>query len=64
MVSRNIAKSDCLEIYKEEKSKLSKVFDSITSRISLTTDMWTSNQTLGYMAITVHYIDFYWNLQK
>ena len=64
MVSRNIAKLDCLEIYKEENSKLSKVFDSITSRISLTTDMWTSNKTLGYMAITAHYIDSKWNLQK
>ena len=33
-------------------------------RISLTSDLWTSNQTLGYMCLTCHYLDAEWNLQK
>jgi hypothetical protein len=32
------------------------------SQFSFTTDLWTSNQNIGYMCITVHYIDEYWNL--
>lgn len=35
------------------------------SRISLTTDMWTCNsQNKGYMALTAHYIDDQWRVQK
>jgi len=39
-------------------------FDSFSGRISITTDMWSSNQTLGYSCLTTHFIDSDWNLQK
>ncbi|XP_077251230.1 zinc finger BED domain-containing protein RICESLEEPER 2-like [Tasmannia lanceolata] len=64
MVSRNTIKSDCLAIYKKEKEKLSTVFETIPGRISLTTDMWTSNQTLGYICLTAHFVDHDWVLNK
>ncbi|MFS8033953.1 putative ribonuclease H-like superfamily [Helianthus anomalus] len=32
--------------------------------ISITSDCWTSNQTIGYMSLTAHYIDSDWKLQK
>ena len=32
--------------------------------LSYTTDLWTSNQTLGYMVITCHFIDKNQKLQK
>lgn len=32
--------------------------------MSLTSDMWTSNQTLGYICITIHFIDMNWKLHK
>jgi hypothetical protein len=31
--------------------------------ISLTTDLWTSNQTLSYMCLVAHYIDKGWKMQ-
>ena len=31
--------------------------------ISLTTDLWTSNQTLSYMCLVAHYIDNDWKMQ-
>ncbi|WJZ97009.1 hypothetical protein VitviT2T_015644 [Vitis vinifera] len=36
--------------------------EKLQSRVAITTDMWTSNQKKGYMAITVHYIDESWLL--
>ena len=42
MVSHNTTKDDIMKI---------------ETRMAITTDMWTSNQKKGYMAITVHYID-------
>ncbi|KAF3778519.1 Zinc finger BED domain-containing protein RICESLEEPER 2 [Nymphaea thermarum] len=35
----------------------------VNDKIALTTDMWTSNQQLGYMALTTHFIDKEWNMQ-
>ncbi|KAJ0554231.1 putative HAT dimerization domain, ribonuclease H-like superfamily, hAT-like transposase, RNase-H [Helianthus annuus] len=32
--------------------------------ISLTSDCWTSNQTIGYMCLTAHFVDSDWKLQK
>lgn len=64
MVSRNTIKLDCLGVYKEEKSKLLKVFDSLTMRVSLTSNMRTYNQSIRYMAIIAHLIDSNWTLQK
>ncbi|KAL5708304.1 hypothetical protein ACHQM5_019113 [Ranunculus cassubicifolius] len=58
--SRNTIKSDILKLFQSEKSKLYKVFDNHQSRISITTDMWTSRQKKGYMAVTAHFIDEEW----
>ncbi|KAJ0771535.1 putative HAT dimerization domain, ribonuclease H-like superfamily, hAT-like transposase, RNase-H [Helianthus annuus] len=32
--------------------------------ISLTSDCWTSNQTIGYMCLTAHFVDCDWKLNK
>ncbi|XP_022031105.1 zinc finger BED domain-containing protein RICESLEEPER 2-like [Helianthus annuus] len=32
--------------------------------VSLTSDCWTSNQTISYMCLTAHFIDCDWKLQK
>ncbi|KAL5724283.1 hypothetical protein ACHQM5_007563 [Ranunculus cassubicifolius] len=58
--SRNTIKSDILKLFQSEKSKLYTVFDNLQSRISITTDMWTSRQKKGYMAVTAHFIDEEW----
>jgi hypothetical protein len=45
-----------------EKDKIKKI--KSIDRISLTSDCWISNQTIGYMCLTAHYIDSDWKLQK
>jgi hypothetical protein len=62
-VSRTTIKSDCMKVFETEKDKLTKIFKCV-DRISLTSDCWTSNQTIGYMCLTAHYIDSDWKLQK
>ncbi|KAA8524372.1 hypothetical protein F0562_010795 [Nyssa sinensis] len=65
MISRNTLKSDILKIYEREKSKTIKLLENVESRISLTSDIWTSNQTKkGFMAVTTHFIDDAWVLQS
>nr|CAN83599.1 hypothetical protein VITISV_015691 [Vitis vinifera] len=63
MVSRNTIKGDIMKIYEVEKDKMISYLEKLQSRVAITTDMWTSNQKKGYMAITVHYIDESWLLQ-
>nr|DAD22722.1 TPA_asm: hypothetical protein HUJ06_024185 [Nelumbo nucifera] len=46
LVSRNTIKNYVMKIYLDEK-ELYKYFDGLDCRISLTTDMWTSEQNLG-----------------
>ena len=64
MVSRVTIKDDCMKAYHDKKSRYCAGFKKYAGRVSLTTDMWTSNQTLGYMCITCHFIDAKWKLQK
>jgi hypothetical protein len=49
MVSRNTIKDDIMKLYYEKKLITSEGFKRYAVRVSLTIDMWTSNQTLGYM---------------
>ncbi|KAL6335030.1 hypothetical protein AAG906_025817 [Vitis piasezkii] len=62
MVSRNIIKDDIMKIYEFEKGKMSSYLEKLETRMTITTNMWTSNQKKGYMAITMHYIDESWLL--
>ena len=63
-ISRNTAKSDVLMVYEKEKEILKFVLESIPSRICLTSDLWSFVTTDGYLALTAHYIDNDWVLQK
>ncbi|CAI9283695.1 unnamed protein product [Lactuca saligna] len=53
---------DCLQIYKEEMYKLKDVLRNQT--VSITTDTWTSIQTINYSCLTVHWVDETWVLRK
>jgi predicted transcriptional regulator len=57
MVSRRTIIDDCSKKYLEERQVLLDVFKNVKGRVLLTMDMWTSNQTLGYMCITCHFTD-------
>ncbi|WOH00516.1 hypothetical protein DCAR_0519881 [Daucus carota subsp. sativus] len=62
---RNTIKKEIFQIYEFERAKTLSLLDSNTSRVAITTDLWTaSNQKKGYMAVTAHYIDASWNLQS
>ncbi|XP_031271639.1 zinc finger BED domain-containing protein RICESLEEPER 2-like [Pistacia vera] len=63
-VSRNTCKNDCVKVYEIEKQKLNTLLKGVR-RISLTTDLWNSNnQKLEYMVLTGHWIDDNWKLNK
>jgi hypothetical protein len=64
VVSRKTITADCVNKFQEQKQILQDVFQSANSRICLTMDMWTSNQTIGYMCITCHLLDDDWKLHK
>ena len=48
IMSRKTVKGGYIGLYEREK-KLYDFFESFSGRISITTEMWTSNQTLGYL---------------
>jgi hypothetical protein len=54
---RKTLKNDCMAVYGDERRKNMSCFASLDSRVSFTTDMWTSVLELGYICLTVHYID-------
>ncbi|CAL9008221.1 unnamed protein product [Prunus brigantina] len=64
LISRNTAKADVLSLYNREKGKLKELLDSITGRVCLTSDLWTSITTDGYLSLTAHFVDANWKLQK
>jgi len=61
-ISRNTAKSDILNLYAREKELLKAELALISSRVCLTSDMWTSLVSNGYMCVTAHYVDINWVL--
>jgi hypothetical protein len=64
LVCRTTVRDDCLESFREERSALRQIISTSGCRVSLTADMWTSVQRLGYLCVTCHYIDNNWKLQK
>jgi hypothetical protein len=63
-VSRTTIRSDCISSYEEGKTVLWDVLQNSVSRVSLTANLWTSNQTLGYLCVTCHYISETWTILK
>ncbi|OMO57743.1 putative Zinc finger, BED-type [Corchorus olitorius] len=63
-VSFNTVQGDCVATYLREKQTVMKFIEGVPGRFCLTLDMWTSNQTLGYVFITGHFIDSDWKLQR
>ena len=55
---RMVSKKDILSIYEKEREKSKHEIDKNQGRISITTNMWTSqNKRLGFMVVTAHFID-------
>ncbi|XVF24759.1 hypothetical protein REPUB_Repub13aG0154900 [Reevesia pubescens] len=62
MVSFNTIQGDCVAMYLKEKQNLLNFISEIPGRVSLTLDLWISNQTVGYVFLTGQFIDTEWNL--
>ncbi|RLN13151.1 hypothetical protein C2845_PM09G17750 [Panicum miliaceum] len=59
--SQNTMRTDILDMHVVQKKSIVKYFQQLSSRVAITTDMWTANhQKKGYMAVTAHYIDDKW----
>ncbi|KAL6850133.1 hypothetical protein ACP4OV_020760 [Aristida adscensionis] len=50
--------------YEKEVQMLRNEMQNLDSRICFTSDLWTSNQQLGYICITTHYVDSNFVLKK
>ena len=61
-IGRKTIRSECIKVYESEKSLLRKSLRG-ADNISLTCDLWTSNQNLCYMSLVAHYIDANWVMQ-
>ncbi|KAE8796928.1 zinc finger BED domain-containing protein RICESLEEPER 2-like [Hordeum vulgare] len=61
-IGRKKIRAECMKVYLSEKEILKKQPKNVES-ISLTCDLWTSNQTLSYLAVVAHYIDDDWVMQ-
>ncbi|XP_021834815.1 zinc finger BED domain-containing protein RICESLEEPER 3-like [Prunus avium] len=61
---RNTVKACVLRMFKSERQKLHTLLSSIQGRICLTSDLWTSVCTDGYLALTAHFVDQDWRLHK
>uniref|UniRef100_A0A8I6XFM1 BED-type domain-containing protein n=1 Tax=Hordeum vulgare subsp. vulgare TaxID=112509 RepID=A0A8I6XFM1_HORVV len=64
VVSRTTIRLDSIMLFEEQRVKLREDMHNLTSRVSLTADMWTSIQVVSYMCITCHFVSENWKLQK
>ena len=61
-IGRKTIGKECVKVYESKKELLKKSLRDV-EHINLTCDLWTSNQTLSYMALVAHYIDADWVMQ-
>jgi len=59
---RSTKKNHCSKIHKREKQRITRLLSQLSSRICLTSDLWTSYVGHGFLSLTSHYIDDEWNL--
>ena len=62
-ISRKMVKKDCVSSYEIEKNAIKAMLENV-SRVSITTDLWRSDQNIQYMVVTCHFVDDDFVLQK
>ncbi|XP_034586733.1 zinc finger BED domain-containing protein RICESLEEPER 2-like [Setaria viridis] len=55
-IGRQMIRNECVAKFERAKIELRSELQSLNSRICFTSDLWTSNQKLGYICVTAHYI--------
>lgn len=61
-ISRNISKANMLRICEREKTIIKKLLCAIFGRICLTSDLWISINTEGFITLITHFADLNWKL--
>ena len=61
-IGRKAIRAECMRVFKKERELLQVALKDVDF-ISLTTDLWTSNQTISYMCVVAHFIDKDWKMQ-
>jgi hypothetical protein len=63
--SKDVVEADVLAICRQEKEKLINFFENLSCLLSLTLELWSSNdKMMTYCCFTVHFIDDGWQLKK
>lgn len=63
-ISRVTIRGDCICTFEKAKASLRERLTKTDHILSLSADLWTSNQNLGYLCVTCHYIDSGWKIFK
>lgn len=63
IVSANTVKRRIMDTYDVKQSEMNLMFQKLDSKVSFTTDCWTSPNNLAFMGVTAHYINEDWELQ-
>ena len=53
-----------MKMFAESKASLTEIFETHTAGVAMTTDLWTSVATHGYITVTAHYISTEWQLMS
>ncbi|KAK0597141.1 hypothetical protein LWI29_022166 [Acer saccharum] len=61
---RNTAKTCVVRMFNHEKLELQNLLNLVPGRICLTSDLWTSIATDGYLTLAAHFVDNDWRLHK
>jgi len=62
--SADTVKRRVMEMFRKSKDELKTILNDNSSKLSYTSDIWTSPTQEAYMAITAHFIDDNWDLQS
>ena len=60
---RTLMRDHIPQLYEEKVAELKEKLVSI-EHCTLTTDLWTSNQTMGYLTVTCHFISQSWEIES
>ncbi|KAJ3708749.1 hypothetical protein LUZ61_012454 [Rhynchospora tenuis] len=63
-VGRQTVREDCVAVFKAGCSVAMAELEELDSRVSFTSDIWTSSANLGYLCLTAHWIDKGFHFQK
>ena len=65
VLCRQIIRSEIDDLFSKRKENIQAELNSFTTKVALTTDIWTSNYNhTAFLGITLHYINGDWQLKK